>query len=182
MQNEISHMHKDLSRKKQLLKTPYYLYCINQRTKMKYICLLKLEHNLQVYSLSFCLTHWLWPTHSQFSSPPSSYFFALFLWEIGPYYLGIPHYWIAQFLLVLPLTTCTTYTRWNLEYATTDSTLPWNLHLNWVTQILCIQQLFWSDWSVNWLITECGWSSTSTTWPPLVLLTVKTSLTDNSSN
>jgi len=29
-------MHKDLSRGTQLLKTPYYLYCINQRMEKKY--------------------------------------------------------------------------------------------------------------------------------------------------
>ncbi len=29
MQKETSHMHKDLSRGKQLLKTPSYMYCIN---------------------------------------------------------------------------------------------------------------------------------------------------------
>ena len=55
MQNETSHMHIYLSRGKQLLKTPYYLYCINQRIEMKYICLLKPKHNLQAYILSLYL-------------------------------------------------------------------------------------------------------------------------------
>jgi len=92
MQNETAHMHKDLSRGKQMLKTPSYLYFINHRIEKKYILLLKLEHTLQVYSLSLCFTDQLWPTLSQFLSPPSSYFLALFLQEINPYYLGISHY------------------------------------------------------------------------------------------
>lgn len=37
MQNETSHIHKHLSRGNKLLKTPYYLYCINQRIENKYI-------------------------------------------------------------------------------------------------------------------------------------------------
>ena len=59
MQKEKSHMHKDLSRGKQLLKTHSYLYCINQRIEMKYIWFLKIEHTLQVYSLSLYLTDWI---------------------------------------------------------------------------------------------------------------------------
>jgi len=33
-QKETSHMHRDLSREKQLLKTPSYLYCINEIREM----------------------------------------------------------------------------------------------------------------------------------------------------
>jgi len=39
MQKETSHLDKDLSRRKQLLKTPSYLYCINQGIEMNtYAC------------------------------------------------------------------------------------------------------------------------------------------------
>ena len=57
MQKGTSHIHKVLSKGKQLIKTPYYLYCINQRIAMKYICFLKRKHNLQLYSLSLCLIY-----------------------------------------------------------------------------------------------------------------------------
>jgi len=56
MKKETSHMHTYLSGGKQLLKTPSYLYCINKRIEMKYICFLKRENILQVYSLSFYMT------------------------------------------------------------------------------------------------------------------------------
>ncbi len=57
MQKETSHMHRELSMGNKLLKTPYYLYYINMRIEMEYICLLKPEHTLKVYSLSLCLTN-----------------------------------------------------------------------------------------------------------------------------
>lgn len=83
MEKETSHMKKYLSRGKQLLKTPYYLYCVDQTIEKKYNAFSCLSMPCQciVYPSS-----WLnepSPTLSQFQAFPSSYFLVLFAWEIA---------------------------------------------------------------------------------------------------
>jgi len=74
MQKETSHIHKDLSRGKKLLKNPYYMYCINQRIEKKYNACSSLSTLCKCINyLSTWLTD-LGLTLSQFQAFPSSYF------------------------------------------------------------------------------------------------------------
>ena len=84
MQKETSHIHKYLSKGKQLLKTPYYLYCINKRIEKKYTTCSSLS--IPCTSIDY-LSAWLTepdPTLSQFQFFPSSYLLLMFPWEISP--------------------------------------------------------------------------------------------------
>ena len=60
MQKETSHMHIYLSGGKKLLKTPYYMYCINQRIEMKYNVFSNL---ITTYKCLVYLSAWLTKTN-----------------------------------------------------------------------------------------------------------------------
>jgi len=72
MQKETSYIHRDLSRGKKLHKTPYYMYCINQRIEKKYNAFSSLStpYKCIVYPSTYLTKPG--PTLAQFFKPPNS--------------------------------------------------------------------------------------------------------------
>ena len=106
-------MDKDLSKGKQLLKTAYYRYCINQRIKKKYNAWSSLRTPCKciVYP-SACLTEPS-PTFSQFKPSQSPISLCCSLGKLPLFFRNFTqrNYAIS---LGQYLTTCTTYTPRNM--------------------------------------------------------------------
>ena len=134
MQEEITHMQQVfLSREINLLKTPMPT-CNNQmnRDLLQFLC--SSEHNLSLYSLKTSNIDLV-----NFYLCLSSYFLALYLEELAPIIQEIPLIELHNSLVLSSNCMQHVYTQY---YFIIDVTLPWNLHLNQVTRILCMHYIF----------------------------------------
>ena len=128
MQKETPHMHKYLSRGKQLLKTPYYMYCIYQRIEKKYNAFSSLSN------LCKCIVY---PSTSltdsdQYLANFSAYKYPNSLCcSLGKLLLFFYEFHTKELCNRLRLIFDCMHHLYTWEYATNNITLPWNLHQAW---------------------------------------------------